>query len=407
MKISKHVNEIDEALSIYINQVVYDLRRTDREIVTLSLGEAFFDLPPLNMKNLDVNKSYHYSDTQGLPILRKKISMFYNKNYKTTVDADQNLLISAGSKIIIFMCINLFINPGDEVIIVEPSWLSYKEQIKISNGRIISIPINEKVSNYKKYISNKTKLIIICNPNNPAGTLYTKSELKNIYNLAKKNNLSIICDEAYSEFTNRKQFFSLARIDKKLSNSIIVNSLSKNFGISGWRIGYAIANEKFTKKLILLNQHLITCAPTILSQYLSVNFDKFNDICKNQIQKLLSKRKKIIRHIIKRKIKYISGISTFYIFIKIDKFKGSLFDFSMNLLLRHGISTVPGISYGDSAERYLRLSIGTESIEKINKSLDLIKKLNEENKIDYNFLSKKIKELGIKKFEGKINTKIF
>ena len=137
MKISKHVNEIDEALSIYINQVVYDLKRTDREIITLSLGEAFFDLPPLDMKNLDINKSYHYSDTQGLPILRKQISSFYNKNYKTNVDADKNLLISAGSKIIIFMCINLLTNPGDEVLIVEPSWLSYKEQIKISNGKII------------------------------------------------------------------------------------------------------------------------------------------------------------------------------------------------------------------------------------------------------------------------------
>ena len=85
MKISKHVKEIDEALSIYINQVVYDLKRNDREIITLSLGEAFFDLPTLDMKNLDINKSYHYSDTQGLPVLRKKISSFYNKNYKKKV----------------------------------------------------------------------------------------------------------------------------------------------------------------------------------------------------------------------------------------------------------------------------------------------------------------------------------
>jgi aspartate aminotransferase/aminotransferase len=407
MKISKHVKEIDEALSIYINQVVYDLKRNDREIITLSLGEAFFDLPPLDMKNLDVNKSYHYSDTQGLPILRKQISSFYNKNYKTKIDPDKNLLISAGSKIIIFMCINLFTNPGDEVLIVEPSWLSYKEQIKISNGKIVPIPINEKVTNYKNYISKKTKIIIICNPNHPAGTLYKKSELKNIYKLAKKNNLVILCDEAYSEFTNKNQFYSLGQIDNKLTNSIVINSLSKNFGISGWRIGYVLANQKFTKKLILLNQHLITCAPTILSQYLSENFEKFNYICKKQIEKLLLKRKKITKYLKNKKIKFVSGISTFYIFIKIDKFKGSLFDFAMNLLLKYGISIVPGISYGDSTERYLRLSIGTETLEKIYQSINIIDKLNKENKIDYNYLSKKIKEFGIKKFEGKIESKIF
>ena len=105
------------------------------------------------------------------------------------------------------MCINLLTNPDDEIIIVEPSWLSYKEQIRLSKGKIVSIPINEKVSNYKKYISKKTKLMIICNPNNPAGTVYSKKDIKSILNLAKKFNFIILCDEAYSEFTKRKKFF--------------------------------------------------------------------------------------------------------------------------------------------------------------------------------------------------------
>ena len=157
MNISKHVKQIDEALSIYINQIVYDLKRNQSDVVTLSLGEAFFDLPPLDMNNIDINQSYHYSDSQGIPLLRKKISMFYNKSYKAELDTDKNILISAGSKIIIFMIINMLINNNDEVIIVEPSWLSYKEQIKISKGKIISIPISEKVSNYKKFFSKKLK----------------------------------------------------------------------------------------------------------------------------------------------------------------------------------------------------------------------------------------------------------
>ncbi len=290
---------------------------------------------------------------------------------------------------------------------MEPSWLSYKEQIKLSKGKIVCIPINKKVANYKKYISNKTKLMIICNPNNPAGTIYSKKELIQIYDLAKKNNFSIICDEAYSEFTSKKKFFSLGVIDKKLNNSFVVNSLSKNFGISGWRIGYVLTNEKYLKKLVLLNQHLITCAPTILSQYLSLNFEKFNTICKNQISTLLLKRKKITNYLKKKKIKFVSGISTFYIFIKIDNFKSSIFDFAMYLLFKYNIGVVPGISYGNSTEKYLRISIGTEDLNKIYKSLNTINKLKKERKIDYMFLKKEIKALGIKRFEGKLNTKIF
>ena len=136
MRISKHVNEVDEALSIYIkNRIRFE--KSNRDVVTLSLGEAFFDLPALNMENIDVDKSYHYSDSQGLPSLRKKISKYYNSNYKSSINFDKNLLV--GSKIIIFMCINLLTNPNDEVIIVEPSWLSYKEQIRISKGKIIGI----------------------------------------------------------------------------------------------------------------------------------------------------------------------------------------------------------------------------------------------------------------------------
>ncbi len=407
MKISKHVKELDEALSIYINQIVYDLKRSNRDVITLSLGEAFFNLPTLSMENVDIDKSYHYSDSQGLPSLRRKISKYYNSNYKSSVNFDKNLLISAGSKIIIFMCINLLTNPNDEVIIVEPSWLSYKEQIKLAKGKIVGVPINEKVSNYKKYVTTNTKLMIICNPNNPAGTIYSKKDLEIIFNLAKKNNFAIICDEAYSEFTNKNKFFSLARIDKNLKNSLIVNSLSKNFGISGWRIGYVIANEKFIKKLTILNQHLITCAPTILSQYLSINFDKFVDISKKQINELLKKRKKIITYLKRKKIDYVSGISTFYIFIKINNFTNPIFDFAMYLLLKYNISVVPGISYGESTEKYLRISIGTENINKIMKAIDIIYKIKKDKKVDYKFIKKRIKEMGIFKFDGKIKTKLF
>ena len=156
-----------------------------------------------------------------------------------------------------------------------------------------------------------------------------------------------------------------------------------------------------------MNQHLITCAPTILSQYLSLNFEKFEKISKNQISKLLKKRNSVIKYLSSKKIKYVPSISTFYIFIRIDKFNGSIFDFAMCLLLKYNISVVPGISYGDSTESYLRISIGTESLKKIMQAIDMISKIKKEKKLDYKFVKKKIKELGIERFEGNIKTKLF
>ena len=147
--------------------------------------------------------------------------------------------------------------------------------------------------------------------------------------------------------------------------------------------GYVITNEKLkTYDIKSTSDYMCT---NYINQYLSINFEKFENISKKQIADLLKKRKKIINYLKIRKINHVSGISTFYIFIKIDNFKNPIFDFSMYLLLKYNISVVPGISYGASTEKYLRISIGTEDLNKIINEIDKIKK-SKKNNIDYNFL---------------------
>lgn len=134
LQISEKVKDIPEALSIYMNTLVYNMRRRGESVTTLSLGEAYFDIPRFDFNGIDFTKGYHYSESQGLPELRVKIADYYNRVYGAQIDADKNVIISAGSKPLIFMAMQAVLNPGDEVLVHEPAWLSYPEEAKLADA---------------------------------------------------------------------------------------------------------------------------------------------------------------------------------------------------------------------------------------------------------------------------------
>lgn len=374
-QINETVKKMPEALSIYVNQIVYNKKERGERIYTYSLGEAFFDIPSFEISSEELNKGYHYSSSRGLYNLRKIISDLY-KNYQVCANPENEILISAGSKVIIYMLLNVILMPKDEVLIPEPAWLSYKEQVKLLNAVNISIPYGKKIEDWEKYISNKTKCIIINNPNNPSGYLYSKEDLVKILAIAKKHNLFILSDEAYSDFLNIKnKFVSLAGLDLKKENVIVVNSLSKNLGMSGWRIGYAIANKNIIKQLLKLNQHIITCAPTLLQEYLCKHFKEILDKTLPQAVATAEKRV-VVQHIMDEiGIKYLPGNGTFYFLLDVSSFKGTTEELVYELLLKHNIATVAGIAYGESIENFIRFGIGVENVDDIKESLKTIKGL--------------------------------
>ena len=163
------VRDMGEATSIYINQLIYDLRRAGKDVIALSLGEAYFDIPLFDMAKLDVVGGYHYSDSQGLPELRDRIAGYYSAYYQAKVDGKSEVLISAGSKAIIYMAMLTVLSSGDEVLIHEPSWLSYPEQARLCGATPQFIPFDCAVEDFPRFITAKTRMLIICNPNNPAG----------------------------------------------------------------------------------------------------------------------------------------------------------------------------------------------------------------------------------------------
>lgn len=368
MLISNKVQEIPEALSVYFNQLVYDLRRKQRDLITLSLGESFFEIPYFGFRQLDFNRGYHYSHSRGLPELCEKIANYYRFRYDASICAD-NIIISAGSKVIIFMCMQSVINPGDEVLVHEPAWVSYKEQAHLVGADVGFIPFHHSTDRFSEYFSDRTRMLVINNPNNPAGRIYTKEELLDIYRQCRSRGIYLLIDEAYSDFVLDDSFASMAKLVPSLDGVIVVNSLSKNMGMSGWRIGYVIAEPKLLSALLKLNQHIITCAPTILQQYLAEYFDGILAHTLSQVKDIVKKRERVSRRMDQIGLRYLPGSATFYFFVDIGNYSGNVHDLALYLLLEKGISVVPGSAYGATTGNFLRISIGTESEERIDQAL--------------------------------------
>lgn len=382
LRLNPVVSEMPEAVSIFVNQMVYDYRRAGEDVITLSLGEAFFDVPLFDFNSLDVEKSFHYSESRGLPGLRRCFADYYADRLDATVDAESEVLISAGSKSIIFMAMLAALSPGDEVLVPEPAWLSYPEQARLIGAVPRFIPYDKETSAFAEYITPKTRMLILCNPNNPAGRIFEAGELLELYRICRERGIYVMVDEAYSEFVADGSFTSMASLVPDKDGIIVINSISKSMGMSGWRIGYAISHKSFISQLLKVNQHIVTCAPTILLMYCEKYFSNILSLTLPQAR-LVTEKRLLVRGIMdKIGLRYLAGSATFYFFVSIGNFPGSSSEFALSLLLNKKIAVVPGSAYGESTDRFVRVSIGTESIERITAALYDIFELTKVNTLD-------------------------
>ena len=376
---SKVVAQATQAMSIKYNTMVYELKRKGVDVTVLSLGEAFFDIPLYPFDDLPFPELYHYSHSRGVPELRECLAKYFLEHYDVSFDPETEIIVTAGSKIAIHMALMTILDPGDEVLIHEPAWVSYPEQVNLCYGVPVHIPYNVDVYDFEDFITNKTKAIIINNPNNPTGRVFTLEELSHLYQLAEKYNLFIISDEAYSDFLlDEDQFVSIGNLDRAKKHLMLVNSISKNYGISGWRLGYVITNPEMTNQLLKVNQHLITCPATILEHYIAKHFFDIIKITEPQIKALIEKRKKLCGIMDDMGLRYLPGTATFYFFVSVEGSSLGSEAFCEKLLREHRVATVPGIGYGRSCDRFIRVSVGAESMPRTVRGLELIKQLIDE-----------------------------
>ena len=378
---SQNVEAIVEAMSIKYNTMVYELKDRGVDVTVLSLGEAYFDIPLRPFDDLPIPAIYHYSHSRGIPELRRNIADYFREEYSFRFDPESDIIVTAGSKIAIHMAFMTMLNPGDEVIIQEPAWVSYPEQVKLCHGVPVMLRYQETVFDYAKHITPKTRCIIINSPHNPTGKVYARAELEHLLQLAREHDFFILSDEAYSDFLlNEDRFVSLGLLDPELEHSVVCNSISKNYGISGWRVGYVISNPSFIDQLLKVQQHLVTCAPTILQYYIARHFREVIDITKPQIMGVVMKRKRLAEYMDKIGLEYMPGTATFYFMVSIAASRLASEEFCTRLLMKHHISTVPGLGYGHSCDRHIRVSVGTETWERTTRGIDTIKKLIEETR---------------------------
>jgi aminotransferase len=370
---SRVVAEAAQALSIRYNNEVYELKQRGEKVIVLSLGEAFFDIPLYPMDDLPYPAIYHYSHSRGVLELREKVAAYYGSEYGVPVDAEREIIITAGSKAAIHFAMMSVLNPGDEVLIQEPAWVSYPEQAKLCYAQPLMLPYDARVRDYERMLTERTRMIIVNNPHNPRGHVMTEAELRYVVDLARANGLYVLSDEAYSDFGGG--FKSLGAIDGDKTHSIICNSISKNFGISGWRLGYAISNAEMTSQILKVNQHLLTCPATILQHYVAKHFDDIITITRPQIQAVVERRREVARYMDTLGLERLRGDATFYFFVSIAPTALSSEEFCMRLLREERVAVVPGIGYGSSCDSFVRVSIGTESMDDIRLGLRKIKAL--------------------------------
>lgn len=369
------------------------------DVISLAQGVPNFDTPTCIKRRVEralkdgvVAK---YSLSPGLPELRELIElklaeegMFY--------DFEREIIITAGSIEAITASILAITNPGDEIIIPEPTYTSYREVILLSGCKPVFVPLNEEkgwaleLEKYEAAITPKTKAIFYCNPNNPTGTIYTKDQLLGLAELAKKHNLYLISDEVYKDFVfggKKEKLFSLAQIPELRKKVIRIFSFSKTYAMTGWRIAYLHTDEEVAAEILKIHDCLVTCAP-VVSQYAAMGALEMADKDVEIFRKKYIKRRDLICRRLDRLshvFSYVRPNSSYYVFPKIitgKKFEvetkkypeSPSWRFALWLLEKAQVATVPGMAFGESGENHIRMSFG-KSEKDINRAFDRMDKL--------------------------------
>jgi aspartate aminotransferase/aminotransferase len=376
LRTARLLDSVRPALSIQYNNLVYELQATGRDIITLSLGEAFFDIPLPTFEGLATAGLHHYSHSRGLPELRTHLAKYYEIKFGIPVDPDQEIIVTAGSKAAIYMVLLATLEPNDEAIIPEPFWLSYPAQVRLCGGRPVLVPHDVDVFDLEQFVTDRSRVIVINNPHNPTGRVYTRAELEFLHALADRHGLLLLVDEAYNEFVeDGTEFVPAGELDPGKEHTVTVNSMSKNYGVSGWRIGYLLAHQRVIDQVLKINQHVVTCAPTILSAYLAEHFEQLLDITRPQIQRTVRLRNRVGERLAAGGVRTLPGSATFYLFASLGDSTLTSTEFATELLRNNGISVVPGIGYGESCDRFVRISVGSESEDRILHGIAAIQQL--------------------------------
>lgn len=386
--LSNRLGNITPSYTIGISTKVAELNAKGKNIIDLSIGEPDFYIPEkakqYGIDSLNDNLT-KYNMVPGLKILREEICKKLSIENNCSFSIDE-IVVSSGAKHSITNTLLALTNPGDEILVPKPYWVSYPEMIKLVNAVPVFID-TDKANDFKltrdvleKYITPKTKMLFLNNPSNPTGAIYTKEELIDIANVCLENNIYILADEIYERIHYNDNFTSISSLGEDIKNiSIIVNGFSKSAAMTGLRIGYTASSKEIAKAISTIQGHLVS-HPSLTAQYIaygalkecSKDIDDMVNTYKHRRDLVIDKLDKI------NNLGYVTPDGAFYIFIDLSLYKNKLdfedsfsIEFCNQLLDKYEVAAVPGIAFG--LDDYIRISYACSE----EKFLTGIDRLNE------------------------------
>ena len=365
----------------------FDVASEIKGAISLGVGEPDFDTPwhirEEGIYSLEKGKTY-YTSNSGLKELRIEITNYYKRRFNLEYDPLNQVLVTVGGSEAIDVALRAMIEPGDDVLIATPCYVSYEPCAIMAGANVITIDLKNE-NNFKltkeeleKAITPKTKVLIINYPNNPTGAIMEKEDYEALADVIIKNDIIVISDEIYNELTyNGKNPSSIAQIEKMKERTIIVNGFSKAYSMTGWRLGYALGPKEILQQMIKIHQFCIMCAPTN-SQYAGIEALKNGDKDISFMRDSYNERRRYLLSRLKNMgIDCFEPFGAFYVFPDIRKFGMSSEDFCMKLLETKKVVVVPGDAFGASGEGFVRISYAY-SIDDLKIALDRIEEFIKE-----------------------------
>ncbi|MCR4436617.1 MAG: pyridoxal phosphate-dependent aminotransferase [Clostridiales bacterium] len=358
---------------------MFNIASTMSDVINFTVGEPDF-VTPKNIIDAAVRSlrdgQTKYTLNAGIPPLRKAIQKRMKENYSMDVDPDKEIIVTAGGMEALFLCMMVLINPGDEVIISDPHWSNYPRQVQMCGGIPRFVKVYEEdgfiynVDHVKKAVNKKTKAIIINSPANPTGGVADRETLKEIAKIAVENDLIVISDEVYQHFLYEgAEFVSISTFEGMKERTVIIDSFSKTYAMTGWRVGYAVGPEEVIKNMVKYQENVIGCVNSS-AQFAAIEaLEGTQEPLKHMIDRYTERRKIMvegINHI--EKLSCIRPKGAFYAFVNISGSKMGSEEFAVRLLKSTGVVVVPGSGFGEAGEGYVRLSYAT-SEENISEGL--------------------------------------
>ena len=389
MELSKKAQRIQASVTLAITAKAKEMKENGIDVISLGAGEPDFNTPQ-NIINAAIKAmedgNTKYTNVNGILPLREAICKKFKDDNNLVYNPSQ-IVVSTGAKQSLANAFLAILNPGDEVIVPNPYWVSYPELIKLADGKPVFVESNETSSykftkeNLEKVVTEKTKAIILNTPNNPTGTIYNKEELIEIAEFAKKYDLIIISDEMYEKLLyDGEKHISIASVsDDAYERTIVINGLSKSYAMTGWRLGYCGATEKISRLMTNIQSHMTSNVCSI-TQYAAIEaLNGPQDKVKEMIVEFERRRNYMSKTLEEmNNLSIIKPQGAFYIMINIDKCLGKeingekindSMDFSAKLLEHAKVAVIPGKAFG--LDNYVRVSYAT-SMELIEKGLKRI-----------------------------------